>query len=141
MSESAVYRYSLNFQSLARELRFVREMAQAAGRELDAIPDGADPGRLLVESLQALMFRARAQLAQSETVDEKTLESLTVSARNLAQAMKTNVDTEARIIDRAAKRAARVAAEVAREQGISETTIEMIKAQILGLTPATLRAP
>jgi len=134
VSKSAVHRYSQHFEEVAKDIRVAREMAAAIGRELEDVPEG-DAGRLLVESLQVLIFRARAQMLESGDIDPGELQKLAMAARDLSTAFKSHVETEIRIRERAkaAKDAAREAEAAAHEQGLSTPTIEMIKARILGI--------
>jgi hypothetical protein len=132
VSKSAVHRYSQDFERVAQDIRLAREMAQAIGRELEAVPDG-DSGRLAIESLQALLLRARMQLASGDELDVNALAQLSRAAKDLQSALKSNVDVEIKVRERAAKDAADAAEQVAVEQGLSSTTVDAIKERILGI--------
>jgi hypothetical protein len=133
VSKSAVHRYSQNFEEVAKDIRLAREMAQAIGKELEAMPDG-DSGRLAIESLQALLLRARMQIAKDDELDVDEFSSLARAAKDLQSALKSNVDVEIKIRERAAKDAARAAEKVATERGLTSETIEAIKGSILGIS-------
>jgi hypothetical protein len=133
VSKSAVHRYSQDFEQVAADIRLTREMAVAIGRELSDVPEG-DSGRLVIESLQALLLRARKQLADTDTLDVPHLAALSRAAKDLQTALKSSVDTEIKVRERAARDAAKAAEEVATEQGLSAPTVEAIKARILGIT-------
>lgn len=132
VSKSAVHRYSQDFERVAKDIRLAREMAIAIGRELEAVPDG-DSGRLVIESLQALLLRARMQLADGDELDVQELSFLARAAKDLASALKSNVDTEIKIRSKAVRDAADAAEEVAKAEGLSAGTIDAIRAQILGI--------
>lgn len=141
VSESAVYRYSAKYQELAKSIRLAREAASTIGRELTDVADGPDAGRLVVESLQALLFRAQFDMLEANetgNVDDVKLARLAGCARDLAAALKASVDTELRVRDRVAKEAAKVVTDECRAQGLSAASVEQFKARILGLrlTPA-----
>lgn len=135
VSKSAVHRYSQDFERVASDIRIAREMAVAIGRELEAVPDG-DSGRLAIESLQALLLRARMQLAEEEDLDMGQLAQLSKAAKDLQTALKSSVDTELKVRERTAREAAAAASKVATSEGISADTVERIKASILGVTRA-----
>lgn len=132
VSRSAVHRYSQDFEKVAQDIRLAREMAQAIGRELEAVPDG-DSGRLAIESLQALLLRARMQLASGDELDVAALAQLSRAAKDLQSALKSNVDVELKVRERAAREAADAAEQVAVEQGLSAGTVDAIKERILGI--------
>lgn len=133
VSKSAVHRYSQDFERVAKDIRLAREMAVAIGRELAAVPDG-DSGRLVIESLQTLILRARMQLAEDDgDLDIKELSHLSRAAKDLQAALKSNVETELKIRSRAAQDAAEAAEEAARSEGLTEGTIDLIRAKILGI--------
>jgi hypothetical protein len=130
VSRSAVGRHALEWRELTDRLRLAREMSQAIGRELDEV-DG-DAGRLVIESLQGLLLQAQLELGK-DAVDPATIASMSRAVRDLQSALKTNVDTEFKIRERAAKDAAKAVEQVATEQGLSGPTVEAIKASILGI--------
>lgn len=131
VSESAVYRYNLRMQEVAKDIRLTREMAAAVGRELGEVPDGT--GRMVVESLQTLLLRSRMQLSSTEKIDERQLLRLSSAARNLASAWKSHTDTEAKIRDRVLREAAKVAEKTAKEKGLTRETVDLIMRNILGI--------
>lgn len=133
VSRSAVHRYSQELERVAGDIRLAREMAVAVGRELEAVPDG-DAGRLVIESLQALLLRARMQVARGEELSVKEVGMLAGAARDLQAALRANVDTELKIRERAVKDAAEVAGKALKEQaGLSDETVAAIKQRILGV--------
>lgn len=133
VSKSGVHRFGQQHERVLSEMRLVREMAEAAGRELDDV--SGDASRLVIESLQALLFQCRLQLSEEERIDDKAVARLAGATRDLCAAMKSSVDVEVRIRERVARDAADAAAEVATEQGLSTATVDLIKSRILGIAP------
>lgn len=131
VSKSAVHRYSQDLEDVARDIRYAREMASAIGKELGA--GGGDAGRMVIESMQALLLRARMQLGAEAELDPKAVGSLAAAARDLAIAFKSNVDTELKVRQQAAKDAAKAFSEAATERGLSSETVGAIKERILGI--------
>lgn len=132
VSWSAVQRHSVKLEDVARDIRLSREMAQAIGRELADVPDG-DNGRLVIESMQALLLRARMQISSESELNVKEVAAIAAAVRDLQSALRLNVETEMKIRDRVAKEAARAAADVATERGVSAETVTAIKERILGI--------
>ncbi len=132
VSKSAVHRYSQDFERMAKDIRLAREMAVAIGRELEAVPSG-DAGRLAIESLQALLLRARMEIADGEKLKVREVAELARAAKDLSAALKTNVDVEIRIRKQTAEEAADAAEEAGKAAGLTAATIDVIKSQILGI--------
>lgn len=132
LSKSAVHRYSQHFERITEDIRLTREMARAVGRELEDL-DGGDSTQLLVESLQALLLRARMQLSESEEVEPAAVGFLAKAVKDLQTAQKSSVDMQLKLRQQVAKEAAKAAEETAVAQGLSSETVELIKARILGI--------
>jgi hypothetical protein len=131
-SKSAVHRYSQDFERVAEDIRLTREMARAVGRELGDAANN-DATRMLVESMQALVLRARMQLSTSDEIETKAVADLARSIKDLQGALRGSVDIELKIRSEVAREAAKAAEESATRQGLTAETIEAIKAQILGV--------
>lgn len=131
-SKSAVGRYSIRFEEEAKDARMVRELALAVGKEVEDIADGGTV-RMLVESLQALVLYAKKQMTDEQQFDARSIADLAKALKDLQLATKASVETRARLRKEFADEAAKAAEAVATAQGISATTIDAIKARILGL--------
>jgi hypothetical protein len=132
-SKSAVGRYSKNFERVAQEIRETREMARAIGKELSDV-GGNDATRMLVESLHALILRARMQLGDSgDDIDPRKVSDLAKSVKDLQMALKSSVDVELKIREEAMRDAAAVVEESATQQGLSADTVAAIREKILGV--------
>jgi len=131
VSKSAVHRYSQHHEKIASDIRLTREMANAIGRELEDVT--GDSGRLVIESMQAILLRARMQIASGEEIDPKQLGELARAAKDLQHALKLNVDTEIKIRERVVKEAADVVEKAATAEGLSAATVTAIKEKVLGI--------
>lgn len=131
VSRSALGRYSQSYDSIAEDIRLTREMATAIGKDL-AATDG-DSGRLVIESLQALLLRARTQLSAGEELDAQELGALARAAKDLQSALRANVETELRIRQTVLRDAAEAASKAAAARGLTADTVADIKASILGV--------
>lgn len=131
VSRSALGRYSQSYEDVAKDIRLTREMATAIGKDL-ATTDG-DAGRLVIESLQALLLRARTQLSEGDTLDAQELGALARAAKDLQSALRANVETELRIRQTVLRDAAEAATKAAAARGLTADTVADIKASILGV--------
>lgn len=131
VSLSAMGRYSQTFEEIAQELRFTREMATSVGKSLENT-DG-DAGRLVIESLQSLLLRARMQVANADQLDSEEVGKLARAAKDLQQALKANVEVELKVRDRALKDAAAAIASEGAEKGLSADVVEAFQQRVLGL--------
>lgn len=131
VSRSALGRYSQGFDRVAEDIRFSREVAQQVGAELKGVR--GDAGRLVIESLQALLLRAHLQMSDGDTVDPDELSKLSRAAKDLQGALRLNVDTDVRIREITAAECAEQATKVARDKGLSVEVVEAIRASVLGV--------
>lgn len=131
-SKSALHRYAQSeYEPLARAIRWSREMATAVVDDLGA--DTGDSLRLLVESLTAACLELRLKMEGDDELDLKVIKQLVGMGRDLGLAFKSTVDSQLQIRRQVAKDAAEAAGEVAQAQGLSATTVDAIKAAILGI--------
>ena len=131
VSKSAVGRYSQYFEHVTADMRLTREMANAIGKELADTPD--DAGRMVIESLQALLLRARLQVGSESELDPKHVAMMCGAARDLQSALKLNIESSTKVRERAIAEAATAAESAAVAEGLSVSTIEAIKSRILGV--------
>jgi hypothetical protein len=109
-------------------------MAQAIGRELEHVE--GDSGRMVIESLQALLLKARMQAATSGELDPAEVAYLSRAAKDLQSALKLNVDVEIKVRDRALKEGAGAAGAEAKKLGYSEEHVQRIREAVLGVGKA-----
>lgn len=131
VSRSAVGRYAQTHERVAADIRATRMMAEAVGQDLVDVK--GDAGRLIIESLQALLLRARMQMADADEISPEELGRLSRAAKDLQQALRANVEAQIRVREQALQDAATVAEKTASEAGISSELVETIKARILGV--------
>ena len=131
ISRSAVGRYSQSFEQVGSDIRHLREMAQAIGQELADVE--GDSGRMIIESLQALLLRVRMQMSDGDEIDPEQLNFLTRSAKDLQQALKANVETTIKARERALKDAAAAVVQHAKADGLSDEVVNVVKNRILGV--------
>lgn len=131
-SKSALHRYAQNeYEPLARAIRWSREMATAVVDDLGI--DTGDALRLLVESLTAACLDLRLKMEGGDELDIKAIKQLVTMGRDLALAFKSTVDAKLQIRKQVAREAADVATEAARSQGLSQSTVDLIRSAILGI--------
>lgn len=131
ISRSALGRYGKRFQEAAEAIMRTREMALAIGTDLGESDTTAV--RMIAEHLHSLLFKVQMSLEQEGAPDPKTLQQLSEALKNIVMAVKHSTDTELKIRARAVAEAAETAEQVAKSEGLSQSTIEAIKASILGL--------
>jgi DNA-binding transcriptional ArsR family regulator len=132
VSRSAVGRYSQEFQRMMSDIRMTREMAQAVSRELTHETD-SDATQMIVESMHAILLKARTQLADATEIDARAVSDLAKATKDLQTALRSSVDMHAKLREAVAKEAAKVVDEVAPQEGLSATTVAAIKERILGV--------
>lgn len=134
VSKSAVGRYAQNYNEFLSDIRFAREALEHAGTDLADLPT-LDKGRLLAESLQALIIRARMQLGDGTELDIEEVSLLARAVKDVAGALKTSVDTDLKVREKSKllTSAAEAATRVATERGLSAETVDAIREQILGV--------
>ena len=106
-SRTALWRYSTNFSAAAQVMRENREMARALAQELGADSVEGEQGRLLVEMLRGLLYRALQDRTgdASNRFDAGELDKIARSLKNLSQAMHLEQDFAKRIRDEARREA------------------------------------
>ena len=116
VSRSALGRYSLAIEEVMDDIRLTREMASAVGKELSAMTEG-DATAFLVESLHALLLKARMQVAKSDEIAPKSVADLARAVKDLATAMNHRVALEIRIRKELTEKLDREAKAVSTEAG------------------------
>ena len=102
-SRTALWRYSTNFSAAAQVMRENRDMARALAQELGADSVEGEQGRLLVEMLRGLLYRALQDRTgdASNKFDASELDKIARSLKNLSQAMHLEQDFAKRIREEA----------------------------------------
>lgn len=139
ISRSALGRYSQQFDAVVQDMRLTREMAQAVGRELSDLVDD-DATQLLVGSLQALLLKARMQIASDQAIAPKDVADLARAAKDLQAALRSRAHLHAQARKELAAEVARqtaAAAEnierMASEHGLSAAVAAQLRREVLGV--------
>lgn len=135
VSRSALGRYGKDFDEVMADIRLTREMASAVGRELKDLTDG-DATAMLVESLHALLLKARMQVSQSDEIAPKAVADLSRAAKDLASALNQRAALEIRVRKELAEKAAAKVKEIETEAAAAPMTaqeaLDRVRAVYLG---------
>lgn len=141
VSRSALGRHVKNLDQVAERIRRSREVADALVRRLG--DDGAENKtlRLNVELLHsAVMDLFSAEDGSAVTLDPESAMFVARALRDASAAIKTDADHTLRLRQSVVKEAADQAATVATEAGLSKSTVDDIRAKILGVAKAAPKA-
>ncbi|MBI1407310.1 MAG: DUF3486 family protein [Caulobacter sp.] len=144
VSRSALGRHVKTLARVGEKMRQSRVMAEALTARFGDEPDN-QVQRLNIEMLHGIVFQTL--LAEGGSEEEDAEERLVLSAkdakllsetlRNLSTAQKVDADRMLKIEEAALRKAARAVDEVAKQQsgegGLSDDTVAIIKAKILGI--------
>ncbi|SDO76720.1 Protein of unknown function [Rhodoferax sp. OV413] len=134
-SRSAVGRYVKNANERMEDYRQATQIAAVWVDKLGKEPEG-DVGRMLLEMLRVVAFKTIGDL---ETASPEDLMFLGKALKDFAGADKLAVDKAINVRKLIAVRAAEVAASVVKtvkKAGLSDDTINVIRAEILGIPEA-----
>jgi hypothetical protein len=134
-SRSAVGRYVKSANERMEEYREAQQMAAVWMDKIGKDPQG-DVGRLNLEMLRMLAFKG---IRDTESASPKDLMFLGAAVKSFAQTDKLVIDTEFAVRKLVQARAAEVAASVVKtvkKAGLSTETINVIRAEILGIPEA-----
>jgi hypothetical protein len=133
ISRSAFNRKALWLAAYGRQLEHAREIAAVVAEKLDEAPAG-DVGLLLGETLKTIIFDVLSEASLShESASMKMLAQASIALRNLEQARRMSVQTRQKIMTDFVRRAGEAVEKVAEQRGLTAETVDVIKAQILGV--------
>jgi hypothetical protein len=133
ISRSAFNRKALWLAAYGRQLEHAREIAAIVAEKLDEAPAG-DVGLLLGETLKTIIFDVLSEASLSdESASMKMLAQASIGLRNLEQARRMSVQTRQKIMTDFVRKADEAVEKVAEQRGLTAETVEVIKAQILGV--------
>jgi hypothetical protein len=133
ISRSAFNRKALWLAAYGRQLEHAREIAAIVAEKLDEAPAG-DVGLLLGETLKTIIFDVLSEASLSdESASMKMLAQASIALRNLEQARRMSVQTRQKIMTDFVRKAGEAVEKVAEQRGLTAETVEVIKAQILGV--------
>lgn len=134
-SRSAVGRYVKNARERMEDYRQATQMAAVWVDKLGSEPEG-DVGRMLLEMLRVVAFKTIGDIDQAGPED---LMLLAKAMKDISGADKIIVDREINLRKLITARASEVAASVVKtvkKAGLSDDTINVIRAEILGIPDA-----
>lgn len=138
VSKSAVNRYAQRMEQVGKKLRESREIAKIWIGKLGSEPQG-ETGKLINEMIRTMVFELVFKL-QQENIDvddapelAKMIKNLTEGVERLERAATVNHDRDEKIRHKARQEAAEKAAKIAKKGGMSQSTVDEIKAGILGV--------
>lgn len=133
VSKSAVNRYSVKMEEVGAKLQQSREMAKMWIGKLGAAPQG-QVGKLVNEIIRTMAFDTAMHMSEGdEPVPPKLLSQLALAVQRLESAANMNEEREKQIRKEMALEAAEAAAESMAGQGLSQSAIDTIKRDILGI--------
>jgi len=135
MSRSGLGRHVQKIDTIGSRLRESRAVAEAV---IDRLGNSTDnrTARLNIELMHSnlmALLAAEDDAGAPVRLDAKDAMFLAGALKDLASAAKTDQDRELRIRQEAAKEAAKTVEKVGKEAGLTGSTIDAIKAQILGI--------
>ncbi len=133
LSKSAVNRYAMRMEHVGARLRESREMAKLWIGKLGSQPAG-EVGKLLNEMIRTLAFEYTMPMIEGdEKPSAKIINQLALAVQRLEKASSDNEKRDAEIRKRIAAEAANTAEAALVSQGMTQSTIDSIKNQILGI--------
>jgi DNA-binding transcriptional ArsR family regulator len=140
VSRSAVGRHVKGLAEVGERMRRSRDMAEALVARFGDEPDNR-VARLNFELMHGLVFETLTAAAGSEegedgepvTLGPQQVKFLTEALKNLASAQKADSERTMKVRAEMAREAAQAVDKVAKREGLSRPTIDMIKAEILGI--------
>ena len=133
ISLSAFNRYSIRLASIARRLEETREIATALTERLGA-GEADDLTVMVAECIKTLIFEL---LEDSGTLDPKGAMELARALQSAVSAQNVSSERRRRVEAEFAAKASRAVDQVAKAKGLTSETVEVIKAQILGVGAPT----
>lgn len=135
VSRSAMGRYVKSARESMEKYRQAQEVAKVWVDKLETEPTG-DVARLLPEMLRAVAFQTLSTMGEAtDPVGSQDLMFLAKALKDVSSASRINVDTELllRKVRDQAKAAAAEVTKTIKQAGLSDETVQQIKARILGI--------
>lgn len=131
-SRSSAGRYTKNIKELGVRMRDIQAAGTALVSELGEDPNDC-AGQLLVQAVTSLATHAalKATDPEADELSIKEVGQLARGARAVLEARKMSLAERKEIERLAREKAAEEAGDAAREDGVSETTIQRIRARVM----------
>ncbi len=136
ISRSGINRYATRMESVGAKLRETREIANVWMARFGD-DQGSDVLQLVVEMMQSALFKVALKASDDESEEElfdpKMLKDVSLAVQRLSRAAEMNAKREQALRKEIAAQAAASVEQVASAGGMSQTTIDDIKREILGI--------
>ena len=129
-SQSSVSRYQTKMNEMVKDLRELREVSKSMFSQLGEEPEG-DLAKMVVESIRTMA--AKMVFNRDGPMDPKDMNQMALLVRRLESADQSRHKREKEIRTAFAEEAAEKAEEALSNQGMTASTIETIKKEILGI--------
>ncbi len=131
-SKSAVGRVALDLKVLNECTHYAGEIGKALGKKID-LEVTSDLGRVITNMLQGAVLKAAAEEARGGELSVETAHMLADIHQKVARSEKYYADITTKVEDRLLKKAAAATEKISRELGLTGSTVDAIKASILGI--------
>nr|DAN31594.1 MAG TPA: Protein of unknown function (DUF3486) [Caudoviricetes sp.] len=132
LSKTGLNRYASKMEKMGAKIRESREMAEIWTKQIGEAPQ-SDVGKLLMEAVKTIAFDKAMALGQEEDIDPKVINQLALVANRIEKAQAINEERERKIRKEVAQLAAETAEKVISQAGLSQETVDHLKAKILGI--------
>ena len=132
VSQSGLSRYASHMDEMGRRVRELREVSAVWVSKLGDAPTSST-GKMLLEAVRTLAADVVVQMGREGSIDPKALNHLALVMQRIEQAELSSHKREAEIRKAFAEEAANKAEETLVNQGMTASTIETIKKEILGI--------
>ena len=132
LSKTGLNRYASKMEKMGAKIRESREMAEIWTKQIGEAPQ-SDVGKLLMEAVKTIAFDKAMALGQHDDVDPKIINQLALVANRIEKAQAINEERERKIRKEVAQLAAETAEKVIVQAGLSQETVDHLKAKILGI--------
>ncbi len=129
LSRTGLNRYASRMEKMGAKIRQAREMAEIWTKQLGETPK-SDVGKLLMEAVKTMAFDLTIN---TDNIDPKFLNQLALIANRIEHAQSVAETRERAIRKEMAILAAETAEKAVVQAGLSQATVDNIKAQILGI--------
>lgn len=129
-SRTAFNRYSIGLDAMTREMNEMREMASAVVGTLDE-QESDDLTLCVTEAIKGIIFHLIR--TRKDEIDPKAIANLSNGMLRILQAQNVSTARRQKIEQEYRQKVASSVETAARERGMSDDTVEAIKAKILGV--------
>lgn len=132
LSRTGLNRYASRMEKIGAKIRQAREVAEVWTKQFGEMPQ-TDIGKTALELVKYLSFEMSSKFAEQGIAEPKELAMLAQTIQRLEQAASLSYERERKIRKEVAQQAAEAAEKVVVQAGLSKTTIDQLKAEILGI--------